>query len=360
MIDHLRRLSRLTAIPSVSGDESRVIGWVREWARRRSNLIMSADRHGNLLLGSIHGSERSPIVAVAHMDHPGFVVEAVDGRMVEASFRGGVRSEYFLSSPVEFFDRRGMSHRGRVKTGSAAGRYVVTLAREAPLQPGDVGRWWFPETRLGIRGDRLRAHACDDLAGVAAALGVLDATRKRPDQGHYMVLLTRAEEEGLIGATGAALTGTLPDDARILSIETSRAGGHARIGDGPIVRVGDASSVFDAGLTNAVTETVRRAEVPHQRKLMAGGTCEATAFTAFGHSATGVCLALDNYHNMGALDKVEAGTAPARPAPEEISISDFLGLIALLESCVEGLDDSSATIRERLVAGFEDQKHLLT
>lgn len=336
-----------------------MVDWVRRWASRRADVTCRADRHGNLLLGSVHVSERSPIVAVAHMDHPGFVVEAIDGRMVEASFRGGVRPEYFPLSRVEFFDHRGMSHRGRVDSSSAAEKCVVRLDGSAPLQPGDVGRWWFPETRLGIRGDRLRAHACDDLAGVAAALEVLDRTRKRTERGHYMVLLTRAEEEGLIGATAAALTRTLSDDARILSIETSRAGGHARIGDGPIVRVGDASSVFDAHLTNAVTETARRAGVPHQRKLMAGGTCEATAFAAFGYAATGLCLALDNYHNMGSLDEVEAGIAAARPAPEEISISDFHGLVSLLGACVEGLDESSGTIRERLVSGFEERRHLL-
>src|SRR5690606_40989277 len=113
------------------------------------------------------------------------------------------------------------------------------------------------------------APACDDLAGVAAALTALDQARKKPELRHFGVLLTRAEEEGLLGAIAAARDGTLSADSRVLSIETSRRFADSPIGAGPVVRVGDASSVFDADLTNRLTAVARGAKRPHQRKLLA-------------------------------------------------------------------------------------------
>jgi putative aminopeptidase FrvX len=91
----------------------------------------------------------------------------------------------------------------------------------------------------------LHAPACDDLAGVAAALTALDQARKKPELRHFGVLLTRAEEEGFSGRSAPARRAPVPDDSRLLSIETSRSFPDSPIGDGPIVRVGDLSSVFD-------------------------------------------------------------------------------------------------------------------
>src|SRR5690606_8534498 len=117
-----------------------------------------------------------------------------------------------------------------------------------PTPPGERSRWqqadvWRQATsgagRTGsawasTAGD---ATACDDLAGVAAALGALDRARNEPALRHFAVLLTRAEELGFVGAIGAARDGTLPAGARILSIECSRSFADSPLGAGPIVRV---------------------------------------------------------------------------------------------------------------------------
>jgi endoglucanase len=96
------------------------------------------------------------------------------------------------------------------------------------------------------------------------------------------------------------------------------------MGDGPILRVGDRSSVF----TPAATACCRRVAVDlaqrdksfvFQRKLMDGGTCESSAYAELGYAATGLCVALGNYHNMDVKRK--------RIAPEYISVSDFENLV---------------------------------
>jgi endoglucanase len=177
---------------------------------------------------------------------------------------------------------------------------------------------------------------------------------------HLAVLLTRAEEVGFIGAIAACKLGTIPLEARVLSIECSRSSAEAPLGKGPVVRVGDASSVFNAELTNAISAIVRETGLVHQRKLMAGGSCEATAFHAYGYEASGLCLPLDNYHNMVDIDGVLDGRRRARLGPERIALADFHGLIELLVVTAERLGQQSNPIRGRLERVFASERQVLT
>ncbi|HEY5650271.1 MAG TPA: hypothetical protein VIW46_02400 [Acidimicrobiia bacterium] len=352
-----RWLVELTHLPTTSGHEDRVIEWVERWVTRRDDLRLRRDRAGNLLITIKGRRRRDPVIAVAHMDHPGWVVEGVDGRTVRARFMGGVLPAYFDAARVVFFTESGDEVNAVVE---AYENKVGTIRLTGgSVEVGDIGRWRFDKRRLGVRADMLRAPACDDLAGVAAALTALDKARKKPGLSHFAVLLTRAEEEGLLGAIAACELGTIPDRSRVLSIETSRSFPDSPIGGGPVVRVGDRSSIFDADLTNRVTEAVRSAGITHQRRLMAGGTCEATAFFAYGHRATGLCLPLGNYHNMVDIDGVAAGTADGELGPEEISLADFDGLVDLMLRVASDVDEAAGSIRDRLAASYERRKDLL-
>jgi putative aminopeptidase FrvX len=354
-----RWLIELTNLPTTSGREQNVVGWVRAWAERRPELEVKADGAGNLLLTIKGRKRRAPVIAAAHMDHPGFVVESVEGRQVTARFMGGVMDQYFAGAAVEFHTVGGVTPAVATSAPDDDALVLLDLGRGPQPAAGDIGRWRFPARALGVKGDLLSAPACDDLAGVAAALVALDKARKNPSLGHFGVLLTRAEEEGFIGAIGACKLGTIPDGARLLSIETSRSFPESPIGAGPIVRVGDLSSIFDHELTNGVTEVVRARKITHQRKLMAGGSCEATAFGAYGYRATGLCLALGNYHNMADIDGVKAG-GPAVLAPEVISLADFDGLAALMVAVAGGIDEVTSSIVDRLDRRYEASRHLLT
>lgn len=329
---------------------------------RRDDLKLTRDPCGNLLI-TVKGrrGKAAPVVAAAHMDHPGFVVESVGGRTVVASFRGGVLAEYFPGASVEFFDDRDGRHAGKIVSYDHDARMaeIQLTAATSVLGLGAVGRWRFAPPRLGVKKGLLHAPACDDLAGVAAALTAIDQARKKPELRHFGVLLTRAEEVGLLGAIGAARHGTVPDGARILSVETSRSFPDSPIGAGPVVRVGDLTSVFDSDLTNRLTEVARGSGIEHQRKLMAGGTCEGTAFGAYGLSATGLCLALGNYHNMVDIDGVRAGTSKPVLGPEVISLADFDGLVALMIAATRQLDSVASDLRHRLDDRFAGRSDLL-
>jgi endoglucanase len=280
-------------------------------------------------------------------------------------FRGGVNDAYFVGAKVEIFDNEENSYTGIIQSLEANAkpfkRVIVKLKKGVAgiLLKDDVARWKFnsPFVKNGL----LHAPACDDLAGVAAAISALDDIKKLRGLGHVGVLLTRAEEIGFVGAIAAAKNRTVPKSSRILCLETSRSFPDSPIGGGPILRVGDKTSVFGPKLTNAAAEIMHaQKKVVWQRKLMPGGTCESTAFCEYGYLSTCLCLALGNYHNMKDIDGVLQKNKPAKVASEIISVNDFHELVEMLKIICRNLDKpKKATLRRSLETRLKKYRKLL-
>lgn len=421
-IKHQKWLVDLTGTITAAGCEGRVIQWVQRWACARKGITLQADRFGNLHLsldaaqgGASEGSMRTassaresarrakhadgtssrradtdatPIVVCAHMDHPAFVVQQVESpTRVVAHFRGGVAPSFFEQAPVAWAGQA-IQHVGdqRAVRGTVVsfeprtqerpdGVAVIEFDRKTQAVPGDVVTWDLPAAK--IEKGMLHAWACDNLAGVAAALSALDVVRQRVARRsaataapNLRVVLTRSEEVGFVGAIGLCKAKLLPRRARVIVLETSRSYADSPIGGGPIVRVGDATSSFDPALTYAVGQLAQQLatrsqqastlkpgpadlKFQYQRKLMPGGTCEASAYQAFGYAATCLCHALGNYHN-------QAEVPPA--ALEMISLDDFANLVRLLVATAFELDMNSQSghpLRQRLDQIFKTRQVLL-
>jgi endoglucanase len=327
-----------------------VIEWITDWVGRRRNARLRRDGAGNLVITRSGPPQGRPVFITAHLDHPAFVVRrVVDEQTLEAEFRGGVLDPYFPDARLDIFDGSGERHRGVVTRFEPAAkpykRVTVRLSRPAELRRGDLGRWSFRGRGRSptVVGGRLHAPACDDLAGVAAALSAFDVLRSDRGAGRAGVLLTRAEELGFIGAIAACKRRTVSKRARLICLECSRSFPDSPIGAGPILRVGDRLSVFSPELTNRLGLLLTEYQKRHprfkaQRKLMPGGACEATTFSAYGYEACCVCLPLGNYHNMVDIDGVVAGKRPARMGPEVIAMADYHGMIELLVHFARRLD----------------------
>jgi putative aminopeptidase FrvX len=328
-----------------------------------------------------------PLYITAHLDHPAFVVERVIApTMVELSFRGGVMSEYFPGARIVLHGRLDVEGEGAsdiekpaFTKGTITGpseapdqrfkRYICELDGKANMltwvKPGDVGVWDVGPAR--IEGNKAYTLACDDLSAAAAALSTMHvlaraaATDPKFAQqvSHVRLLFTRAEEIGFVGAIAACRLGTMEEHARVIALENSRSFAESPIHGGVIVRVGDRVSVFSptlvdavaqraqdiAGGASTVTASQKLSELPTwrwQRKLMAGGACEASVFCAFGYEAMCVCLPLGNYHNMSRLDEAQAGTLTRyEVGPECIGLDDYHAMIELLLACALGLPERS-------------------
>jgi endoglucanase len=270
----------------------------------------------------------------AHLDHPGLLYDGKRGGAHAATLYGGVPLAYLPGAPVRFFELDGGTAIATARVAKAArdarGRVRVEL-REwiGRAARGTPGMWDLSPGR--ISGQRLHARVCDDLLGAVAILHVLDRLWRERSASALTGIFTRAEETGFVGCLGLLRSGALDPATRVIGLECSPQRASARPGRGPVVRVGDAASVFDPELSRALhaaASGMRTAvkDFVFQRALMDGGRCESTAYNAHGVRAGGACLALGNYHNCGSRGRGENG----RIAPEWVDWGDHEGLCALL------------------------------
>ncbi len=323
---HRRILRELLSLPTAPFAEHYVIDYVKGFCAQRRNVTLRLDGVGNLLARVRKGSRRvkRPACITAHLDHPGFVADRmIAKRSLRANWWGGVPKEYFVGSKVRFYVD-GEWVRGRVcsvTTKKKAGRErvetaVIDVPKDVP--PGSIGMWDLPDPK--VRGSRIYARPCDDLAGAAAMLCAIEELDRGRASCDAYFLFTRAEEVGFAGAIAAARAKTIPSKCYVVAMETSTELPHVKMGDGPILRVGDRASTFTPAVTAhchrvAQDMAAKDKKFVYRRTLMDGGMCESSAYCLLGYEATGMCVALGNYHNVNKRRKTLG--------PEYIDLSDF-------------------------------------
>jgi putative aminopeptidase FrvX len=330
-------LQEVLSLPTAPFAERYVQQYIRTFVGDRPNIKLKTDSVGNLLLHYRRGSKRidRPVCLTAHMDHPGFRAgRMLDDVTLRAHWHGGVPAECFSDNKVKFFngDRWIKGRIASVDTGGRGSKVVktVTVRVKEPVAAECPGMWDLPDPV--IRSGCIHARACDDLAGAAAMLACADDLQRRNVAGEAYFLFTRAEEVGFVGAMAAAKLKTVPKRCVVVAVETSSQRPNARIGDGPILRVGDKRTTFTSAATSfcaGVADDLVGAgkSFVYQRKLMDGGTCESTAYCQLGYDATGICIALGNYHNVH--DRTRA------IRPEYVSVDDYTRLARWFVALVE-------------------------
>jgi endoglucanase len=325
-------VEELLALPTAPFVEDLPAQYVLDRAAGVPGLEAGRDAAGNVVLRTGQSdSGRPPLVLVAHLDHPAFAIEETEDGRATLAFRGGVRAGVARAgSPLLFF-RPGEAEpagKGRLrvpKEGDGRLRGGTALVDDGEAPEGGVAVWGFPGVR--VRPKTIEARACDDLLGVAAVVAAMERAARSGNGPPVMGLLTRAEEVGLLGALEAARLGTVPEGALVLSLECSKALADAPQGDGVVVRVGDRATIFDPAFTAALVERAASVDgLRWQRKLMDGGTCEASAFGGAGWRTSGLAVPLANYHN--------AADDGSGVAPESVLVDDFLNEVRLVEALV--------------------------
>ena len=131
--------------------------------------------------------------------------------------------------------------------------------------------------------------------------------------------------------------GFLPASTRIISVETSKALPGIVLGRGPVIRLGDRTSMFHHQMVifmDHVARELQREErrFVFQRRVMDGGTCEATPYQLKGHITGGIAVPLHNYHNQGRK----------RLGPEAVHLRDVAGTIRLLVEMISRIEEFEA------------------
>ncbi len=359
-------LKELCSLPTAPFLEGEIVEYIQQFVSQRKKLRLARDEHGNLM---VILSGRSNAVArwvfTAHMDHPGLISRRmIDEQTVECELRGWVLAELMQGAKMRFFAE------GKTILGE-----VIEVTPDSADGRGDRGKWakvrvrrkvppnvpgMFDQGEGRIRNGRFYSRVCDDLAGAAAALRMIDELHKNPPQSTVAILLTRAEEEGFIGAVAASIEPRLLKKSdRLVAIECSAAQPYAPIGGGAIIRVGDRTSIFNSALTFFLTQQAEvlakeDASFKFQRQLMPGGTCEATVYDVYGFHAAAMCVALGNYHNMDRQRK--------RMAAEYIDLADWMNMVKLFLAVARAghtYTGDNTALRTRIQKRFDGLRHLL-
>ncbi|MEY2746292.1 MAG: hypothetical protein RL112_1334 [Planctomycetota bacterium] len=331
----------------------------------RAGFDVLVDEHANLVVVWTGAEEprsksrvaRRTLAFSAHLDHPGFLVEGRRGGRFVARFHGGVPAARLVGARVRF-RRPGRPEPVATAVVDAVQPGMLCTLREVR---GKLSKGCFGVFDLAdgvVSGTRLSARVCDDLLGAAAIVCVLEMLAESGHPRRVAGIFTRAEETGFVGCIGLLQARGLLSEADVVGLECSPKRAAARLGRGPVVRVGDKRSVFDPAISlelaaAAESLALRAPAFRWQRALMDGGSCESTAYNLWGVRAGAACLALGNYHNCDERGGI---------GPEQVDWNDFEGLVALLHELAAARargSDAAGALRTRLQAGFERDANLL-
>lgn len=374
--DQLAFLFELLRQPTAPFREQQVRAFA-EAALEAWRVPHGRDPHGNLLVGVrdeedyrrlLNSRSTEPVrLFIAHMDHPGFHgTRWLDERTLAIRWHGGSPVRYLNGARVWLSAGDGYLGEGRLRRCELHPKGYAIQSAEVRLADAQVsvacpqarrlyGGFAFraPVWRSGAR---IYTKAADDLVGVFAILQTARALyrrkpRRRPP---FIGLLTRAEEVGFVGAIAHLELGWGDSRRRpwvAVSLEASRTLPGALIGKGPVVRLGDRRTVFSAEGMQLLSELAERVlPQAHQRRIMDGGACEATAATAFGIPTIGLTVPLGNYHNQGLEGGADCPRAQG-PAPEFVHADDVRGLLTLCRALMDrplDWDDPWRQTRRRL------------
>ncbi len=316
----------LTSVPTAPYCEQAVALKALEWSRRHLGPRVKIRRCLGGLVLSYRGAGKGQALALAaHLDHPAFRLSRVETPAALARLRGGLPRHLLEGCSVEAFPEKPKGNvplaRGVLGAARKDGDYPVRWL-EAPR-----GRPAFAVLALtpcSLEGKWLLSRSIDDLLGCAISLEALRLVSSSRAKTNLSVLLHRAEEVGFVGALDLIRAGKVSLEDSIISVETSRELPGARPGKGPVIRLGDKACLFDPNLTALLDEAasrLRKRGLRTQRRRLTGGTCEATAYLAFGYEAGGVAVPLVNYHN---------GWGAKAVAPEKVRIDDAQACVSLL------------------------------
>jgi endoglucanase len=336
----LATLERVASPPTVPYHEWRALDAIAA-ELKMIGLVPTLDAYGQLFAHRSYGSAKRALVFVAHTDHPGFEVVDASGKMGLARFRGGIDPRYF-DHPFGLVVHRDGVAGGHPARGTAYVHDPVLpdgssgyceIHSDKTLAVGDWAVLDLPDFER--RGPELHLRSADDLAGCALIVSMLEALRDETRPFDVRAVFTRAEEPGLFGARLIAEDASIPKDAYVVSVEASNSR-YAPAGAGIVVRTGDYHNTFSneaERYLRVAQERLAERGIATQRRLLPGGTCEASAFVRLGWVATGLALPNTGYHNAGADGDLVA---------EMIRVEDLVSGIALAaEAAVAAGEDAN-------------------
>ncbi|NLF17949.1 MAG: M28 family peptidase [Lentisphaerae bacterium] len=310
-------LAALVACHSTPGDEDEVArhllaawtaaGWT---VTRHGRAAISASRPGR------SGGPR--LLVCAHMDSPGFAVEAVGPERMAVIPLG----KPLVKGPAT-----------EVVLKAAGERHWAVLERE-PETPGRPAAFWMPTVDGARPGDRLCFHGAlataddgslagpflDNRLGCAVLCEWARRLATLPTDLEIVLGATACEEMGGFGAPALAQA-LRPDLVICLDATYANAAQGVFLGGGPVLTLSDASILLGCAERDAMLDFAAAAGLPLQTEVYNVSGTDARAFPQVGLTARVHALLLPTEGNHGPEEQADG--------------ADFEALLALLDALVE-------------------------
>jgi putative aminopeptidase FrvX len=311
-------IQKLVETPGPSGFEYEIRDAIREEIGDAADEVR-VDALGSLIARKGTKTDGGLRVMIsAHMDEIGLMATHIDEcGFVRFTSIGGINPLTCYGGRVLFMNgTRGVIGSDGLERGKApqlSNLFIDVGAaskEDCPVRVGDVCGFERPFVDLG---KRMIAKSMDDRIACAIAIEVMRQLKETPHEVHFV--FSTQEEVGLRGATTAAFS-VEPDVG--FAIDVTLSGDTPRpstkmataLGDGPAIKVRDASFIADPRLVNWMVKTADEAGIPYQLEVLeAGGTDgRAIQLTRGGASAGCVSIACRYIHSpseMVDFDDVE-------------------------------------------------------
>jgi len=307
-------LQELAEAPGVPGFEAPAREVMGRYLKPVADQVITDNLGGvaGVLRG---GSERPRVMVAGHLDEVGFLVSHItEEGFLRFQTLGGWWSQVMLAQRVRVLTRKGelvgvigskpphlLSPEDRKQPVEISDMFIDIGARsraeaeELGVLPGDPVVPICPFTPLG-KGDLLMAKAWDNRAGCAVAVRLLHELKGTDHPNTVYAVGTVQEEVGLRGAQTMSER-INPDVA--FAVDVAIAGdtpgikeheARAKLGQGPVVLLYDASMVPHRGLRDLVVETAAQEGIPLQFEVMPRGGTDAGRFHLHGAGTPALAL----------------------------------------------------------------------
>jgi len=274
-------IQKLVETPGPSGFEYAIRDVIRE-AIGDSADEFRVDALGNLIATKgIKKDNGLRVMVSAHVDEIGLMVTFIDDNgFVRFTNIGGISPLTCYGGRVVFMDGTrgviGMDGLAPGKMPKLSDLFIdigATNKEDCPVKVGDVCGFERPFLDLG---KRWVAKSMDDRISAVVAIEALKQLKNTPHEVHFV--FSTQEEVGLRGATTAAF-GIDPEVG--FAVDVTRSGDTPKVGtkmvtalgNGPAIKVRDASFIADPRLVDWMVKTAEDADIPYQLEVLeAGGT----------------------------------------------------------------------------------------
>ncbi|MGC8820441.1 MAG: M42 family metallopeptidase [Fervidobacterium sp.] len=327
----LRSLIELCSVPGVSGREEMV----------RSKIIqmlgesgVQVDRIGNLIYKKEGSSKNKNVILMAHMDEIGFYISSIreDGKL-EVKNVGGIIEEVIQGTFVDVITENGVVEGvigtvpPHLKSDGIVFEKVIDVGAHSKQEVEHLGisimdYAVFKKQYAILNNEFLSMRSLDDRFGCYT---LIEVAKNSNVISNCFFTWTVQEEVGLRGAKALVNYFTAFENTKFdlaIAVDSfaccSKLNRHINLGNGPVIRAFDNSSISDRSLVKFLIKLAQQEGIPIQLGSTGGGN-DASVFAEHGVPMIALSVPIRYLHSQ----------------VEMLNVNDLKNLIKLLRVFLE-------------------------